>query len=86
MENISLILSLAIESIFPTSHKSKSLFLSAANLAKEWIVLSSQNEINQIQYSVGGSYVGEGNLFYVTGDCKLGSSNGGITNPPEFPQ
>src|SRR3989344_4552309 len=53
--------------------------------AKEWIVLSSQNEINQIQYSAGGSYVGEGNLFYVTSNCELGSSTGGIGNPPEFP-
>ena len=53
--------------------------------AKEWITLSSQNEINQIQYSAGGSYVGEGNLFYVTDDCKLGYGSGNITNPPEFP-
>lgn len=56
-----------------------------SNDGNEWIVLNSIDEINKIQYSQGGSYIGEGNLFYVSNDCNLGYGNGGITNPPEFP-
>lgn len=51
----------------------------------QWIVSKLIEEINKLQYPQGGSYVGEGNLLYVTNNCKLGLVSIGTGGIPQLP-